>query len=268
MATNPIRELTDLAIEMFNAQPGMERSLQYPGFSGLGDPVLDGALSPGGVLLEIYDGPALPKAVNALEQDPAMDLFASREGEHDPMFSSAMGGSRQDMRGLVIAMVTSALRIMYFASMEQTPEVLVRHVIENYEALRKIGRGEAIPIPVVHGLTGVRLSAGTQIATPWGVVKAAPEPSGQSFSPMGHFRPRTTAVLLRSAVSKVEVSRDDSSTGPELDVDFFETDRRIRELLPLAFALAIEGERRCAPVITFTTSLPPYSSGIGASSAT
>lgn len=267
MSTNPIRELTDLAIEMFDAQPGMERFLRNSISSGLGDPVLDGAFAPNGVLLEFHEGPALDKAVEALEKDPAMELFASREGEQHPMLSSVMGGSRQDMRGLVISMVASALRIMYFDSAEQTPAVLVQHVIENYEALKKVGRSEAISIWVVHGLTGVSLPAGAQIATPWGIVKPAPVPSGQNFYPMGIFRPATTAVLLRSYVCKVGVSRDESPTMLDPDVEFFSTDQRIRELLPLAFALAIEGERRCAPVVTFTTSRPPFSSGIGASSS-
>lgn len=266
---NAIRELTDLAIEIFDAQPSAELVPLNQFGPVFGDPVLDGALAPNGLLLDFYRGPALAKAVDAVKADPAMEPLAGREGELDPFLSSAGGGARQDLQGLIVGTVTAAVRGMYFESAEQAPAVLVQRVIENYEALKRIARGEPIQIRIVHGLAGVILPPGAQIATPWGVVKPAPVPkSNQRFYALGGFRPATTAVLLRTHTGIVGVSRDESlpeMLDPEREV--FETEQRIRELLPLAFALAVEGDRRCAPVVSFTTALPPFSSGFGSSSS-
>lgn len=268
VSANAIRELTDLAIEMFDAQPSIELASMNQFGPGFGDPVLDGALAPTGLFLELYRGSALARAVEAVNADPAMEPLAQREGELDPLLSSAAGGARQDLQGLIVGIVITAIRAMYFESAEQSPAVLVQRVIENYEALKRIARGEPIQIRIVHGLAGVILPPGVEIATPWGVVKPAPvSSSNQRFYAFGGFRPATTAVLLRSHTGIVRVSRDESPEilGPELEV--FETEQRIRELLPLAFALAIEGDRRCAPIVTFTTALPPFSSGFGTSSS-
>lgn len=266
MTVRGIRALTELAIAMFDATRDTANILGNNFRSGFDDPILDGALFPNGAIPELYNGPALSQAVEAIGADPEMEPLLPRDGEFDPSLSTAMGGSRQDFQSLIRSLVASALRMMYFDSTEQTHSVLIEHTLRNYESLKRVARGDAIPIRIIHGIGGVVLPPGAQIVTPWGTVKPAPQPVNPVFYGMNAFRPPTTALLLRDYTTTVTVSRDEFPR-PAPDADLFATAQRITELLPLSFALSIEGDRHCAPMLTFTTSVQPFTASFGATSS-
>ncbi|BDO43061.1 hypothetical protein CELD12_25510 [Cellulomonas sp. NTE-D12] len=251
---------------MFDATRDIADTLRNNFRTGFGDPILDGALFPNGAIPELYGGPALTQAVEALGADPTMEPLLPREGEFDPSLSTAMGGSRQDFRGLVKSLVASALRIMYFDSAEQTHSVLIEQVLRNYESLKRVARGEPISVRIIHGIGGVILPPEARIVTPWGTVTPAPQPVNPVLYGMNAFRPPTTALLLRDYTTTVAVSRDEFPR-PAPDAELFATAQRITELLPLSFALAIEGDRHCAPMLTFTTAVQPFTASFGATSS-
>lgn len=261
MVTNPVSALTNLAVAAFQASSGPSNPLFRAGI----DPVLDGAPELHEYFPGAFQSEAMKEALESLGSDPAMEPLLPKEGRNDLFFSSATGGSRVQFETVPYGLVGSALRLMYFRSAEATEGALASLVIENYEELKRALLGEEVRTYEVFGLTGLELPDGLQISTPWGIVKSAPETSQAEQVDMAlRGNPQTTAVLLRPRLIRFEVTREGSPEANNFDEEFADQ-RRIYELLPLAFALATNNETRCAPRITFRTTLHPFTPGSGSS---
>jgi hypothetical protein len=159
---------------------------------------------------------------------------------------------------------------MGFRDESPTEGGLASLVIENYEELKRAVRGEAVRTHTVFGLTGVAIPEGAQIMTPWGWIKSAPSPSPDAFAgAAGMLAARTTAILIRQRLTKVELLKDEQAALEWMPgtAEFLSEERKVYELLPLAFALATADVTRCAPRVTFRTDVPPFSSGWGSSSS-
>lgn len=267
MDTNPVSALTNLAIEAFRSTPlSGERHGFRPGITG--DPILDGAPELHETFPDVFSSENMVIATASLRGDPALADLATRENENDPFVLSEVGGSRLSLEMAAYGLLDSAMRLMYFRSLHATEGGLASLVIENYEELKRAARGEEVRTHSIFGLTGVQLEQGIQITTPWGTVKPAPEP-GRDTSPWlaPSRQSPTTAVLVRQRLTKFQISREDNPSSTRDIEAYFAEERRIYELLPLAFALATDNQNRCAPTITFSSSIDPFTAGRSSSSS-
>jgi len=208
----------------------------------------------------------MERAAASLLRDESLAELRPREGENDPYFLTGHGGSRLSLATIPHGMVESALRLMYFRGVEVTEGGLASLVIENYEELKRAVRGEAVRTYTVYGITGIELPKGMQIVTPWGIVSAAPEPNtGDDGNGPWPTSPKTTAVLVSQRLTKIDISREGSPEWSGDREEFYAAEQRIYECLPLAFALAAAEGTKCAPTVTFTTTVNPFIGQSGSS---
>jgi Apea-like HEPN len=194
----------------------------------------------------------LDRAVAVLSEEPILSIFQPSEGQFGPTLLYPGGGRGQPFSEFVAGLFVCAAQRFYFLGEDSTLAEFFEAVMENYDALLSQGRGEPIPAYDLIGFTGIRLAAGTQVVTPWGVLRPAPS----------NFRIRfgahaTTAILVAPRTITLAVSRDEFpaplSTGDSAGSNV----EGVKYLLPLAFALAASGKRPHAPMITFETVLLP-----------
>lgn len=119
---------------------------------------------------------------------------------------------------------------------------------------------------VVYGLSGAKLEHGVQITTPWGVIMGAPQPRPTAVNFGSVPGQPTTAVLVSPRLSNVVISNEPNPESTGSSGEYFANAQRVQDLVPLAFALATTANNRCAPIVTFSTEIFPFSSGFGASS--
>jgi hypothetical protein len=75
--------------------------------------------------------------------------------------------------------------------------------------------------------------------------------------------PITTAILATPQLFPVIISDEPNPYLPPPDQELLKQTERIRQLLPLAFALATMDGNLCAPLITFQSVLYPFGGGFG-----
>ena len=194
----------------------------------------------------------LIRAIHALSTVPDLSIFLPEAEKPDPALVYPGGSMRQPFSQFVASLLVSAAQRFYFLRQESTPTSFIEVVLENYEEMVRQGRNEPINVYDLIGFTGIELSPGVQVDTPWGVLRAVPSNFrvGLSFNP-------TMAILATSRTMTLRVSREEAPTPLAIDEP---ADPRIdgaRRLLPLAFALASEQNPRCAPMITFDATLFP-----------
>lgn len=229
--------------------------------SGMGDFVYDSAPD------FMNHWPYIPRevwssAAHCIQKHPDLADIAHKDGEEDPFFTYQGGGGRESTNGFVIGMFSAALRRLYFEGTPLTVESLTALVLENFEELKRTARDEDVTIYAIHGFTGMILPAGSEITTPWGVLRPAPE-IDYSSRPYHPTSAPTTAVLMRPIRVRYKVTREKDPGLPDAITSYYDAQRRMEKLLPLAFALGVNDGSRIAPVPTFTTNIEPFRSGSG-----
>jgi Apea-like HEPN len=193
----------------------------------------------------------LNDVVHVLSEVPDLSVFSSG-GPFDPTLVYPGGSMRQPFSQFAVALLVSAAQRFYFFRQESTLDSFVDAVIENYENFIRQGRGEPIRAYDLVGYTGVELSPGSQIATPWGILRPAPS----NFRVGLQFN-RTTAVLAAPRTMTLKVSREEYPAQLSADDSVTPNISGARQLLPMAFALASRQNPRCAPMVTFEAVLLP-----------
>lgn len=268
MPTSPVSALTDLALAAFQVRVAPPRHDMRTGVTG--DPVLDSS-EVTAQLSQLFGSEVMQRAEQSLMDDPALaGLGLDDEGDTLGVLVEDETGASRIQRGLLShGLLMPAMRLMYFRDATPTEGGLASLVIENYEELKRAVRGESVRTHMIYGLTGVTIPQDVRILTPWGIIKSAPVPAPESLatSVTAHTA-QTTAVLIRQRLTKFKLARGEGSTGPPAGLEvYFAEERRIHELLPLAFALATADITRCAPQTTFRTDIAPFSSGWGSGSS-
>ena len=217
----------------------------------------------------------LARAVEVLSDEPDLAPLISVEGRRDPMIHHPGGGCAQPFSSLVGSLLISASDQMYVLGLEQSKSSFVRLVLENYEQLRRAARGEQVRAYHVTGFSGISLPEGSHVQTPWGVLRPVPAPLATLIS-VGPG-PATTSILATLRLTPIVISQEtDPQFFPHIE-QWTSQIERMRQLLPLACALAtidrerrpgenirlsfLDRSRRCAPIVTFESFILPLSSG-------
>ncbi len=218
----------------------------------------------------------LARAVEVLSDEPDLAPLISVEGRRDPIIHHPRGGRAQPFSSLVGSLLISASDRMYVLGLEQCKSSFVRLVLENYEQLRRAARGEQVRAYHVTGFSGISLPEGTHAQTPWGVLRPVPAPLATLIS-VGPG-PATTSILATLRLTPIVISQEtEPQFFPHIE-QWTSQIERMRQLLPLACALAtidrerwrpgenirlsfLDRRRRCAPIVTFESFIFPLSSG-------
>jgi hypothetical protein len=154
---------------------------------------------------------------------------------------------------------------MFLLRLPEEEGEFARLVIEGFSELRRAARHEPVSGTAFFGFSGLSLSEDVQVATPWGVLRAAP-PVTDPRSGFHPFRPTTTMVLSERRLLTVQFSRAAEPEFPEFDNEVRKADETAMQLFPLAWALASEDQSPVAPVLTWSTATLPFVGSTGFSS--
>lgn len=251
--------LTELAVSIFRNRV-QARDLISSRFStllGL-DPVLQEAHRD---LLQVaVQNPALDDVVRLAMARPDLSPLAAGEGELGPMLMYPGGGFRLSFTAIFTSLLTSAMLQMYFLRLPQDEGTYVRVVLEGFDEFRRAVAGEPIRAHALSGVARVTLREGTQISTPWGIIRPAPPATPQHFI-WPSAQPRTTCILDAPRLLPVRFDRDPNPQTID-PVDLATAHSAV--LLQLSCALASEGTAKPAvPLLTWSTLLLPFQVGFG-----
>lgn len=204
--------------------------------------------------------PAIDDLVHLAFAEPDLAVLAPKEGELDPMLMYSGGGARMSTTDLITGLLSSALQKMYFLRLPKDEGTFVRTVLEGFEELRRAARGERIRAHSLIGIGRIILLEGTQVSTPWGVVRPAPPVNAeQLLPPFG--QPQTRCILAESRLLPVRFDRAPSPQRFDPS-EAIQTPSRI--LFPLSCALASkESSKPVVPLLTWSTLLLPFQAGFG-----
>jgi Apea-like HEPN len=206
---------------------------------------------------EYSNSPQYRNAVETLSIEPDLGPLLPVPDEPDPMFTHIGGGFRQPFQLMIGSLLMSAGQRMYYLRLEETRTAFVRAVLENYEELLRAARGEQIRVYSIVGYTGILLTEGENVQTPWGTIRPAPPKLSFGFG----LSP-TTAVLTSPRLMSVQVNREANPPIPQPDPLWVAQVEQTRQVLPLAFAFSTLDSALCAPVVTFETLLLPLTASV------
>lgn len=250
-----VTALTDLAVSVFRSKAD-DKSLAATYNLITPDSVLQEAYRLSFMLLHLVPS----DTVTTLFFEGELSSLGHHEGELDPMFLHPGGGRRMRPIDFILGLLSSAFLQIYFLRLPADEGVFVRKVLEGHDQLCRAVRGEPVLAHRVTGIAGVTLPEGTQVKTPWGVLRPAPPVSSNQWvppvSPMGS--PDVTCTFAEQLFLSVKFDR--ASNPPPT---FSESDmplNRSRILFPLACALAsTDSKNLSVPLITWSTTLLPFS---------
>lgn len=262
---NVLTALTELAVSVFRGRADA---------NNVADAWFDTVLISDAVLREaqreslrlLGRQPPVNDVVTLAFSEPELAGLATRAGEPDPMLLHPGGGSRMSPTYFVIGLLSSAFLEMYFLRLPTDEGTFVRAVLEGFEELRRAARGERIRAHAITGIARATLPEGTQVSTPWGVVRPAPpSPSVPTQTVFPSMRqPRTTCVLAEPRLLPV---RFDRAPSPQQSFDPSEAAAALNRptvLFPLACALASkETAKPVVPLLTWSVLLLPFQIGFG-----
>ena len=155
------------------------------------DPVLREARDAAAINPERY--PAIAEVTRQVFAEPDLADLASSE-ELDPMVLHAGGGTRMSPEAFITGLLSAAFLRIFYLRLPHEEATFVRSVLEGFEELRRAANGEWVRAYLVSGIAGIKLPERTQISTPWGVLRSAP--NAQVSGPFSFFAPPTATCLL------------------------------------------------------------------------
>jgi Apea-like HEPN len=199
--------------------------------------------------------PMLVRAYEAVLADADMELLRPDADTGDVAVNLPMMAMRTKPQTVVRALFSVALQRRFLLRLPEDDATYVALVLEGLQELRRAARGERVRGHNVLGLAGITLPDGAQFSTPWGDVRPIPSSAEISYSLRAQ---QTTCTLISERLLPVQIGRDLDlmPTGPD------ESDRA-RMLLPLACAFSGNAGPPVAPVVTWSTTIAPFSIGTG-----
>lgn len=237
----------------------MDAALDSPdrmGTHGWGDPLITDVSD-----LPVVLGPlrgVLANAERALAEDAELaPLFVERDGLRAFVHELGSGHRVGSSGDIAYDVLTSAARWEYLFRRPVTAQGLAARIDENLEEIRKSLRGELASTVTVVGFVGIPLAAGARVSTPWGSIVPSPEASLAAriaAASGGTGVLGASALLLSDETYRVVVSWE------QVPSVFIPAAAQHREftLLPLAFLLATDSDKRAAPTPLWAMSLPRF----------
>jgi hypothetical protein len=249
-----ITALTELAEFVHTRWSQPQQSISETAGAGIGNGTLLAQMQQA-LFLEIPSTAQFKQVISALSAEPDLALFQPFDDKSHRYIAYPGGGARTDLQSVIGWILLSAAQRIFYLRLDESMPSFVRIVLENYEEMLHAGRNEPVRAYSIIGYSGIRLPESRQIQTPWGVLRAAPS---------GFLLPGRTALVQASAILSTPrlIPVEISSTSPTdatlaLEPQWTTYVERTRQLLPLAFALATIGGKRCAPMVMFETTLLP-----------
>jgi hypothetical protein len=200
---------------------------------------------------------ALDELADLIFAQPEFAAIAPQRGQQDPFILHPRGGTRVQPKEIVMSVFYSAFLQMYFLGLPDDESTFVRTVLGGFEELRRALRGEEVRCNIITGMSNLRLPAGKQISTPWGILKSAPPVNRQPEIFLLN-QINTTCILIEQKLMPIKFDR---AAAPQHK---FETEEpsRAGDLLPLACALASkEPAKPVVPVVLWSTFVLPFQFG-------
>lgn len=253
---NILTALTEQAVTVFRSRANAPQAQSNPFASHFfnSDPVLQEAQQQ--LPLQHMETPGIRALIDQIFSDPEFDAIAPHEGQLDPMVLYPGGGMRGPSDGIIKGIFSAAFLQIYYLRQPNTENTFVRNVLEGFEELRRAIRGERVRSYLITGIGRLSLPEGSQVTTPWGIVKPAstanPTPFFRPF-----WQPQTTCILAEPKLWPVHIDR---SPNPQHSFDIADQPiTRSHYLFPLACALASkESANPVVPLVTWTTSILPF----------
>lgn len=260
--TNPISALTELAIASYQyAVQGNQINELSLAAMATGDAVLDGVMRFAFLRVEETQ---LEQVGNAVSSEPGLEFLRSPANELGFQIVRQGSSAVATADAITSSLLTAAVIRMHFLHLPPSESTFVGLVLENYEELKRAARGEQIRAYRVIGFSGVKLREEDRVATPWGTLYPAPDMGpGRAWRPS---MPVTSAILAAPELFPIRITNEPSPDVLPQDEQWSQREQRMRQILPLAFALATVDSNLCAPLMTFQTVLYPFGSGFGWSS--
>jgi hypothetical protein len=255
-----LTSLTALAVAVFrDRNENYEQKNSWMDNILIGDSLLREAQGESLIITAKY--PAINDVANLVFSLPELLPLAPKEGELDPMLMHPGGGIRMSASSIVAGIISSAILQTYFLRLPKEESTFVRTVIEGFEELRRAARGERIRAYSISGISHVTMSEGSQINTPWGIVRPAPAVKTERFIP-SFAQSNATCLLAEQILLPIKFDR---SRDPERSFDQSDSiSDRSRILFPLACALGSkETAKPIVPILTWSTLLLPFQVGFG-----
>lgn len=182
--------------------------------------------------------------------------------------SHPSGSASVQPETLGIGLLGAALARVYVFALRDDAPTLARLMLEGFDRLRQVLRGEDSAALQISGFVGVTLSADMLISTPWGSLSALP-PTPRPDP--GRRAEPATVMLARDVPIRATIRDRPAKGGRELwepeEFGDAETHMAHVRLVPLACALASDDRAPSVPVSAWTLTLLPFSSGLGGSGA-
>jgi Apea-like HEPN len=239
--------LAVIATELFSAEPTDPSLLADAS-------IADGPDAVGERFTAIRQHRLYDASVAALREDPQLGDVLSKE----PMVFHLRGGQGLPSQRLPVDIIESALTEVRGRNLPWLKETLEAQVRLNVAKLRQALQGGSIEVTTLVALSGLVLSAGSTLTTPWGIV--GPIPWRPPLVEMFMSR-RATAVLATTVSTRVVVTKSGSPFPTQLLAEsqaFQEELERIASLLALSVALATEGAARQLPLIAWYMTVVPF----------
>lgn len=260
MVTNSLTALTELAVLTFSRTTAQPYS-QY--LIPLDDGVLNVLQGVGYSYHHIRD--ECMAAVPMVFPEPEFAPILAQEDDRTPMLMTVNGGSRITPDSVLSDLLASAWLQILLLGLRNDETTFVKLVVQNYEELKNAMKGEKVKGYDVTGISGVSLSEGVQVSTPWGTLRSAPKVEEQNLPYLPFRRPETTCTLVDEVELSVQI---DLAAQPEPNFDADAEGRHPNANLLFALSCVMSvGDKPISggPLVTWSTSFLPFSCPRGSS---
>ena len=260
MTTNPLTKLIELAVQVF---PHASGKLPHHDSMHMDDAIFN-ALQQVSFSYSRFRK-LCASAVPTVFPEPAFAPLLVEEDGRTPMLLTVTGGRRVTPESVLSDVFASAWLQIMLLGFRNDETTYVKLVVENYEELMKGMRGEKVKEFNVTGISGISLSKGLQVSTPWGTLRSVPDVENTTLRQLISQRPTTTCTLVDERYVSVQM---DASEDPEgnFDSTVERRDHNANLLFALSCVLALEDDAVAGgPIETWSTSFLPFSCSRGGS---
>ena len=253
VAPNRLTALTELAVQLF-PHIGSQPLPQYP--IHMDDKIFNFMQETGHSFFPFRD--QFQAAVPVVFPESVFAPILAKEDDRTPMLLTVNGGSRVTPDQVLSDIFASAWLQMILFQLRNDETTFVKLVHQNYQELEKAVRGEKVPGFNVNGISGISLSEGMQVSTPWGTLLPAPKIEEPHPTHLFSHRPETTCILVEKREMTILI---DLAAQPEPHFDY-ETERGNHNaglLFALSCVFSLDDEALAGgPIQTWSTDFLPF----------
>ena len=253
MVPNRLTALTELAVQFFphiGSQPKPQYSIH------MDDKVFNFLQEVGYSFFPFLD--QFKEAVQVIFPEPAFAPILAKEDDRTPMLLTVNGGSRVTPDMVLSDIFASAWLQMTLFRLRDDETTFVKLVHQNYQELEKAVRGEKVSGFNVTGISGITLSEGMQVSTPWGTLRPAPKVEEPHPIRLFSHRPETTCILVDKREMTVLIDLA-AQPKPNFNTDIEQGDPKANLLFALSCVFSLDDEAFAGgPIETWSTNFLPF----------